>query len=262
MTDSVMQIIRDHGTVGYGAHGEFVKVVQRQLTRAGFSTGGVDGRFGANTRTAVRLFETANNADKVDGIVDATMAALIDQDAATGPAPKPVMPPTIHKATGFPHDDLSSLIAFYGDPRGGASVNPRWFSQNIVTVKVPFQLHYDRQPVNSITVHRRCSEAMVQAFENLFEAFGRDYDAIVAAHLDKYSGVGNYRMVRGSATKLSCHAFWAAVDIDAEHLPIGHANPTKNGMEEEAITAFEKTGAFWGGRFGRPDPMHFQYAHE
>jgi Putative peptidoglycan-binding domain-containing protein len=261
--ESVVQVVREHGDVKYGAHGEFVKVIQRQLMRAGFPPGGgADGSFGTGTRAAIRMFETANNADKVDGVVDMAIATMIDQDAKTGPAPKPIGQPLIHKATGWPHDDLASLIAFYGDPRGGASVNPRWFSQNIVTVKVPFQLHYDRQPVDSITVHRKCSEAIVQAFENLYEAFGRDYRAIAAANLDKYSGVGNYRMVRGSASKLSCHAFWAAIDIDAEHLPIGHTNPAKNGMEAEAIAAFEKTGAYWGGRFSRPDPMHFQYAHE
>lgn len=260
--ESAVQVVKEHGPVGYHARGEYVKIIQRQLARAGFSPGGADGNFGGLTRTAVRLFETANNADKVDGVVDATIAQLIDHDAMTGPAPKPAGSPIVHKVTGFPHDDLASLIAFYGDPRGGANVNPRWFSQNIVTVKVPFQLHYDRAPVNSVTVHRKCADAMVEAFENLFKAFNRDYDAIVAANLDKYSGIGNYRMVRGSATKLSCHAFWAAIDIDAEHLPIGRRNPTKNGMEQEAIDAFAKTGASWGGTFSRPDPMHFQYAHE
>ena len=69
------------------------------------------------------------------------------------------------------------------------------------------------------------------------------------------------RNVRGSGTKLSAHAFAAAIDLDAEHEPMNR-NHTSH-MPQVVIEAFEAEGAYWGGKFRtRQDPMHFQFATE
>lgn len=263
MTISAIQLVQGHGVYKYGDRGQDVKFIQGQLSRAGFNPGNADGTFGDQTRDAVRLYEIAGHAERVDGVIDATIAALLDHDAMTGPAPKPIGEPLIHTASGFPHDDLASLIAFYGDPRNGASVNARWLSENVVSVPVPFLLHFDKTPVTAVPFHRKAAQALHDAFDAIWNAYGQDQNAIVAARLDKYSGTGNYRMVRGSATSLSCHAFWAAIDIDAEDLPLGHPNPVLHGMPDQAVKAFKDAGFFWGNDYhARKDPMHFQAAHE
>ncbi len=51
-----------------GYRGGPVRSLQRRLTAMGFSTRGVDGHFGANTRAAVKRFQRAFNLE-VDGVV-------------------------------------------------------------------------------------------------------------------------------------------------------------------------------------------------
>ena len=83
--------------------------------------------------------------------------------------------------------------------------------------------------------------------------------ALDASGLSNYSGSYNYRNVRG-ATSLSCHAFGAALDIDAEHNPLG---ATSWHMPQQVVAAFKSVNATWGGDFiHRKDSQHFQFAHE
>ncbi len=51
-----------------GLHGYDVRVLQESLTRLGFDIGGIDGRFGPRTESAVRSFQEANSLT-VDGLV-------------------------------------------------------------------------------------------------------------------------------------------------------------------------------------------------
>ena len=151
----------------------------------------------------------------------------------------------------WPHDDTNSLIAFYGKP---------WEDSSLLThVTPPFVMKYEGTQIHGILFNVKCAGALLQALNNAWDAYGHDQAAIDASGLSNYSGSYNYRDVRG-ATNLSCHAFGAAIDIDAEHNPLGS---NSGAMPQQVVDAFKAAGAFWGGDFvHRKDEMHFQWATE
>lgn len=59
------------------------------------------------------------------------------------------------------------------------------------------------------------------------------------------------------ATGLSRHAYGLAIDVDVSELPLGKVAPENHPVWKMASIA-EGMGWVWGGRFGRPDPQHFQ----
>lgn len=150
----------------------------------------------------------------------------------------------------WPHDDTYSLTQFYGKP---------WMDTGLLThVLPPFMLRYEGAPVHGVLIHRKVAPALSAAFAAIWEAFGKSQEALDATGFTSYSGSYNYRSVRG-VKRLSCHAFGAALDFDAEHNRMG----SSGSMDPRIISAFKSVGAFWGGDFNsRRDPMHFQFAHE
>lgn len=75
-----------------------------------------------------------------------------------------------------------------------------------------------------------------------------------------FSGTYNCRRIRGSATTWSHHAWATAVDFDAPHNCLGC--PLENStiaQDPKFVRAFEAFGFNWGGRWSRPDAMHFEY---
>jgi D-alanyl-D-alanine carboxypeptidase len=162
--------------------------------------------------------------------------------------------------TQWPHDDNASLITFYGQP---------WEDLSLLThVAPPFVMRYEGAQVHGILIHVKCSDALNAALNAAWVHYGHDQAQIDASGLSNYSGSYNYRTVRG-ATNLSCHAFGAALDIDAEHNPM-YYNPNVGlplrppcAMPQPVVDAFNTVGATWGGTFlHRVDKMHFQFAHE
>ena len=160
----------------------------------------------------------------------------------------------------WPHDDNASLIAFYGDP------NSRVFAQNLVPFTPPWQMHYKDDagkvtPVRHFVVHRKCLDAFARALATIWQFYGNNQRRIEAENLHWFGGCYAPRPVRGSATKLSTHAFAAAIDLDPEHEPMNRTHVSH--MPQSVIDAFKAEGAFWGGDFhSRQDPMHFQFATE
>lgn len=160
----------------------------------------------------------------------------------------------------WPHDDNASLIAFYGDPAS------RVFAQNLVPFTPPWQMSYKADSgkvtaVRHFVVHRKCLDAFTRAFAKIRDAYGKNQNRIEADNLHWFGGCYAPRNVRGSATKLSTHAFAAAIDLDPEHEPMNRNHVSH--MPQVVIDAFKAEGAFWGGDFhSRQDPMHFQFATE
>lgn len=159
----------------------------------------------------------------------------------------------------WPHDDTKSLISFYGDPghkRG--HLDTAWAHANLVIVKPPWRMVFGAKPVAGVQIHRKCAPSLERVFAAIWKHYGEEQKAIEAAGLHRFSGSFNFRPVRGSS-RLSCHAFGAALDLDAGR----NAMKTKGHMAQPAIDAFKAEGWFWGGDFRtRLDPMHFQAAHE
>lgn len=78
-------------------------------------------------------------------------------------------------------------------------------------------------------------------------------------HLDDWGGV--CRHIAGTRT-WSKHAYWVAVDIDADEnaqgVPANSSEIWRKG--KGAVVILEKTFFTWGGRFSNPDPHHFEVA--
>lgn len=150
----------------------------------------------------------------------------------------------------WPHDDSTSLINFYGQP---------WLNSGLMTTVVPpFRLTFEGTVVHGILIHKKCAKALTEALQTIWDTYNHDQAALDATGFTKYSGSFNYRNVRGGQ-RLSCHAFAAAMDFDAEDIPLG--SPKR--LPDNIVRAFTAVGAFYGGDFiNRKDGMHIQFANE
>ena len=88
--------------------------------------------------------------------------------------------------------------------------------------------------------------------ERIFEARSPEYAAAVASGTPDDWSYGN-RDIRGGASK-SNHAFGIAIDVNALTNVLG----TAGDMPMEVVEQWEVEGGGWGGRWSRPDPMHFE----
>lgn len=243
---SFLSLVKD-GNLRLGSDGADVRALQIALQSAGYRADITSGTFTDDTDYWVRRFQKQHGL-VADGIVGPITAALLD-----APHSDLVNTATPTMATGdWPHDDTSSLISFYGKP---------WENADLLTrVPVSFAMTYEGSPVKSILFHVKAADALKRALDQIAER--SKTDASVLRHVSRYSGSYNYRPIRGSS-RLSCHAFGAAIDFDAEHLPMTHSPVSASIMPQEVVDAFKSVGAFWGGDYrSRRDPMHFQFAHE
>lgn len=150
----------------------------------------------------------------------------------------------------WPHDDMSSKVAFFGDPRKAG-----FQDKYMVSIIPPFQMYYEKHPLKSISVNRKVASSLLRVFNEILDKCGHDQKKIDALGVSAYGGCYNYRPIRGS-NNLSNHAFAAAIDLDPENNPLG----AKIGkMSPLVVTAFKNEGWLWGGDYkGRKDPMHFE----
>ncbi len=129
-----------------------------------------------------------------------------------------------------------------------------WRRKNIVRVDVP-QLGGIRSRT-TVPVHELIAEQFV-ALWAAWEAEGL-LDRVLTWH-----GSFVARLVRGSSTKLSNHAFGTAFDINRHANRLGHqpARVGETGSVRELVPIANERGFFWGGHFRRrPDGMHFEVA--
>lgn len=259
---SLASIVASRGPIHLGdPEGEDVRALQLALSQAGYRVG-VDGQFGERTNQVVRQFQQQHGLH-IDGIVGGVTAALLDVDHKTLVATAQGLTSAAPNITAdtpepwLPHDDSASLLKFYGQPWEDSSL--------LVRVTVPFEMTYvDESGVTSIHTiefHKRAAQQLSAVLNKIWDAAGHDESADILRHVRHFSGSYNYRPIRGSS-RLSCHAFGAAIDFDAEHLPLGHGVPAAE-MPASIVDIFIGEGFFWGGNYtGRKDPMHFQAAHE
>lgn len=247
-------LIATGGPIKIGdSDGVDVLVLQIALSQAGYRIGH-DGEFGPRTQMVVEQFQ-AQHGLRADGIVGPLTAALLD-------APHQALVATAKPLTtvsGWPHDDTASLIEFCGDPRDDLE---SWKTQNVTTVPCPWSLYYEGKlwPY-PIQFHKKAAPALLQTLETIWLAAAKDNTSPIIHRVKNFSGSGEFRPIRGSS-RLSCHAFWMAIDFDAEDLPLGKGISSSE-MPQVVVDSFKANGAFWGGDYiGRKDPMHFQWAHE
>jgi len=69
-----------------------------------------------------------------------------------------------------------------------------------------------------------------------------------------------FRMTRGSDKVLSNHSSGTAVDLNAIKNPLGKSNTFTKDQTNTIQLLLVKYGLAWGGKWKRPDPMHFEIA--
>ena len=115
------------------------------------------------------------------------------------------------------------------------------FSKNIVRHTFPI--------LGAIYLHREAVPSLSKIMQEI-ERKGW------ASKVKKFDGSYVPRFVRGSHSTLSSHAYGTSIDINARDNPQG-SEPT----EDQKLLApiFEKNGWYWGDRFSKRDPMHFEF---
>jgi len=265
---SLASIVASRGPLHLGdPDGEDVKTLQMALSQAGYRVG-VDGQFGPRTDQVVQRFQQQHGL-RIDGVVGVLTAALLDAPHAVLLASAQGLSkaaPIITAATPepwLPHDDTASLLKFYGDPRNDLEA---WKEANVVPVSCPWELFYEGKPwPHPIQFHKRAAQQLANALNKIWDATGHEEDSPILMHVKNFSGSGEFRAIRGSS-RLSCHAFWAAIDWDADHLPMrypGQPRFSPSDLPLEVYQAFTSEGFTCGVDFtGRQDAMHIQMAHE
>lgn len=95
-----------------------------------------------------------------------------------------------------------------------------------------------------------CNKAMPPKLEAALRYL---IDAGLHQELQSYDGCYIIRSQRGGA-QWSMHAWGLAVDVNAATNRLGHRPMLSNAF----VACWEKAGFLWGGRWRRPDGMHFE----
>lgn len=263
-----------------GARGEDVRAWQRELARAGLWAGEPNGVFDHATREATRRLQALRRLPP-DGVVDAaTHRSVVRPAPGPQPSPHPAVevrrePPRAQSFTRARGDFLpppppfppltstrqrQALFGRYEYRLAPTAADPErieitddWESRNLV--EVPTQ-ELAFLGVRRIRFHRRAAPAL-RALVSDWAAHGL-LDRIVT-----YDGAFAPRLMRGSHTELSAHAFGSAFDLNAEWNPL-HQEPAPigtRGSVVELVALANDHGFYWGGHFkSRKDGMHFEVA--
>ena len=117
----------------------------------------------------------------------------------------------------------------------------------MVVWDVPSNLEHGAIP-KKIYCNKDIVSLLNQAFKNI-------NDRGLANQVKTWDGCFNIRKKRG-ATSMSLHSWGLAIDINAAWNGFGKP-PT---MSPELVKCFTDAGFDWGGKWSRPDGMHFQIA--
>jgi hypothetical protein len=153
-----------------------------------------------------------------------------------------------------PHG-FAEIVKAYGDPRPyiktDGTMRSDWEIHTLATARLPGAIPLSWDP--SVKVRRmRCHFLLVPIVTETFDAI---HAAGLWDALREFGGCYAARAQRGS-TKPSLHLWGAAIDLNPSTNGLG----TEGDMSPSVVRVFEEHGWTWGGRFGRPDPMHFQFA--
>jgi hypothetical protein len=128
-------------------------------------------------------------------------------------------------------DGLVAITHFYGQP-GRAS--------NMVEFDSPyFRL--------GMKFHIRCNRAIRGELMRIMQEITVAEAKLHRPLVHNFAGCYNDRNKRGDSGEKSTHAWGIAIDIN-----VGLTQPP------ELVAIFEKHGWQWGGRWKKPDSMHFQ----
>ena len=146
------------------------------------------------------------------------------------------------EATGEANAGPIEAMAYRAVDDGFVKPNGAWVERNLVTEVLPI--------VGEATCHRLLMPQLSAALGEL-EAAG--LSTLIDA--SQYGGCYVPRFIdRDPSKPLSMHAFGLAVDLNVSTNLLG----TTGSMDPRVVDTFERWGFRWGGRWARPDPMHFE----
>lgn len=158
----------------------------------------------------------------------------------------------------------SEVPAFFGKIELGKDGRPteRWEARALTTINLPYPMRLAWEPstiVRRLTCNRAVSQSLSRCLSNILAHYG-SLEKVSEARMDLYGGCYNFRPMRGGHN-LSMHSYGIAIDLDPEHNPLGKKYSVNAGMMPQAVVdIFTAEGWTWGGKWSRPDAMHFQAA--
>jgi hypothetical protein len=144
----------------------------------------------------------------------------------------------------FPNG-LDALRACYGNiqVRNGQVVTPGWEDDHMESWRA------DWMPKGRLYINKRVRPI----FEDAFNACLALKDGYQIKSLSCFAP--RAKRVNGD---LSVHSWGAAIDLNADTNPLSTDGILRTDIPPAWIAEFEKRGLRWGGRFAKPDAMHFQ----
>lgn len=247
-----------------GSKGAQVKAWQFFLVGQGYLKVKADGDFGKNTEEATIAFQKKQGLSGDGSVGNYTYLKAMQLGFQLVPDPEdnskggPNWPP----APGFKPLTGAKMQALFGKiefrilaNKSSVQIVNKWKEDNLVTIQVPQIKNLPPYRTSKITVHKRTA----QQWQKLFEEWEK---AKLTHLLLTYDGAFTPRLIRGSATELSTHAYGIAIDVNVEWNQLGVTPALKGekGCVRDLVPIANKLGFYWGGHFGRKDGMHFEVA--
>lgn len=118
---------------------------------------------------------------------------------------------------------------------------------NLVLWNIPEELQIPNLP-KRMFINKDMIQPLRKALKNIIER-------CLVDEIKTYDGCFNIRKKRGQKS-MSLHSWALAIDINAFENGFGQ----KPKMKLELVACFTDAGFEWGGRWAKPDGMHFQLA--
>lgn len=162
------------------------------------------------------------------------------------------MTPFTTKGKIFSQDEMTAI---FGKP------NPQ--GSYLVTIDLPYTMYYDKNPVQRMRCHKKVAPYFLEVFKEILATYG--LAKIHELEIDDFGGCFNYRLMRGSTTKLSKHSWGTAIDLDANRNTLKETSKTARFARPEyksMIDIFYKWGFVSLGREKNMDFMHFEFGQK
>jgi hypothetical protein len=238
----------------------------------------VDGIFGKKTESYTIRFQRENSLVG-DGIVGpATLAKAIElgygmfedtESEFAGPSwpPRPQKLWSLNSKQKHKHfGEIKFKMSTHGGSREAITITNDWQKKFLTKVEVP-QLKNNHDIIGSPrSGNVFCNKLVADSLLKLWQEWENKG---LLDNVKSYAGMWVPRLVRGSTTTLSSHAWGTAFDINAAWNMIGRtpALTYEYGSVRRLVETAADLGWFWGGWWGtwndwsRPDGMHFEFAN-